>query len=77
MIGESGVRLLTKLINDRTLPGIMALMPPGDWKQWTQERPQWIHENMEKAFWRFVDQKWRDSLNMAAAEPAFTDYGFY
>jgi hypothetical protein len=29
---------------------------------------------MEEAFWRFVDQRWRDSLNVAAAEPAFTDY---
>ncbi len=24
--------------------------------------------------WRFVDQKWRDSLNMAAAEPTSMDY---
>jgi hypothetical protein len=23
----------------------------------------------EETFWRFFDQKWKDSLNMAAAEP--------
>jgi hypothetical protein len=30
---------------------------------------------MEDAFWAFVDQKWRDSLNVAAAEPAGWDQG--
>jgi hypothetical protein len=29
---------------------------------------------MEKAFWRFVDQKWRDSLNVAVAEPQSMDH---
>ncbi len=28
-----------------------------------------MREATEKAFWNFVDQKWRDALNVAAAEP--------
>jgi hypothetical protein len=30
----------------------------------------WIGGLMENAFWALVDQKWKDSLNMAAAEAA-------
>jgi hypothetical protein len=29
---------------------------------------------LEEAFWKFVDQKWRDSLNMAVAELVAMDY---
>jgi hypothetical protein len=29
---------------------------------------------LEDDFWKFVDQKWRDSLNVAAGEPSTTDY---
>ncbi len=32
------------------------------------ERPTWMREAVEEAFWNFVDQKWRDALNIAAAE---------
>ncbi len=28
-----------------------------------------MREAVEEAFWNFVDQKWRDALNIAAAEP--------
>ncbi len=28
-----------------------------------------MRESIEEAFWNFVDQKWRDALNVAAAEP--------
>jgi hypothetical protein len=28
-----------------------------------------MREAIEEAFWTFVDQKWRDALNVAAAEP--------
>jgi hypothetical protein len=35
----------------------------------------WIGGMVEDAFWNFVDQKWRDSLNVAAAEPAVWDQG--
>ncbi len=74
MTGARRARLLHRLVNDQTLPGIMAQMPLGDWKKWAKERPQWIHENLEEVFWKFVDKKWRDSLNVVAVEPAFTDY---
>jgi hypothetical protein len=30
----------------------------------------WMREAIEEAFWNFVDHKWRDALNVAAAEPA-------
>jgi hypothetical protein len=67
-------RLLHRLINDQTLPSIMARIPLGDWKQWAKERPQWIHGSLEEAFWKFIDQNWRDLLNVMAAEPASMDY---
>jgi hypothetical protein len=61
--------MLRRLINDQTLPNILSRMPPMDLRQWARERPNWIRENPEEAFWGFVDQKWRDALNVAAAEP--------
>jgi hypothetical protein len=62
--------LLGRLINDQTLPAILAKMPPTDWHQWARERSAWIREIIEEAFWSFVDQKWRDALNVVAAEPS-------
>ncbi len=59
-----------RLINDQTLPSVLAKMPPNDWRQWAKERPTWMREAIKEAFWSFVDQKWRDALNVAAAEPA-------
>ncbi len=61
--------LLHRLVNDQTLPSILAKMPPTDWRQWAREWPTWMREAIEEAFWNFVDQKWRDALNVAAAEP--------
>jgi hypothetical protein len=61
--------MLERLINDQTLPGILGRMPPMDWWQWARERPEWSREPAEEAFWRFVDQKWKDAINIAAAEP--------
>jgi hypothetical protein len=69
MMGARKAGLLNRLINDQTLPGILAKMPPADWRQWAKERPAWMREAIEEAFWNFVDQKWRDALNVAAAEP--------
>jgi hypothetical protein len=40
-----------------------------DWRQWAKERPDWSREPADEAFWRFVDQKWKDAINVAAAEP--------
>jgi hypothetical protein len=53
----------------------MAQMPLSDWKQWERERPSWAGGVIEDAFWNFVDQKWNDSLNVAAAELASWDQG--
>jgi hypothetical protein len=70
MMGARKAGLLRHLINDQTLPAILAKMPPTDWCQWAKERPVWMRESIEEAFWSFVDQKWRDALNIAAAEPS-------
>ncbi len=69
MMGARKAGLLGRLINDQTLPSILAKMPLTDWRQWAKERPAWMREAIEEAFWNFVDQKWRDALNVAAAEP--------
>ncbi len=70
MLGARKVGLLHRLINDQTLPSILAKMPANNWRQWAKERPTWIRGAVEEAFWTFADQKWRDALNVAAAEPA-------
>jgi hypothetical protein len=69
MMGARKAGLPNRLINAQTVPGILAKMPPADWRQWAKERPAWMREAIEEAFWNFVDQKWRDALNVAAAEP--------
>ncbi len=38
-------------------------------KQWEERRLSWEQEDVKEAFWRFVDQKWKDSLNAASADP--------
>jgi hypothetical protein len=70
MMGARKVGLLHRLINDQTLLGILDRMPANDRRQWARERPTWIGGVKEEAFWTFMDQKWRDGLNVAAAEPA-------
>jgi hypothetical protein len=75
MLGARKSGLLQRLINDQRLPGIMARMPMSDWKQWPKERPTWIGGPMEDAFWVFIDQRWKDSLNVAAVEPARWEQG--
>ncbi len=62
--------LLHWLVNDQMLPGILAKMPANNWRQWARERPEWIRGAIEEGFWTFVDQKWRDALNVVAAKPA-------
>jgi hypothetical protein len=57
MMGARKANMLGRLINDQTLPNILSRMPPMDWRQWARERPNWIRENPEEAFWNFVDQK--------------------
>jgi hypothetical protein len=52
----------------RHCPALWAACPKGTGKQWAKERSLWIQEDVEEAFWRFKDQKWRDSLNKAEAK---------
>jgi hypothetical protein len=75
MLGARGVNLLSRLDNEQTLQSMMGRMPNSDWKQWAKERPTWIQQNVAEVVWRFVYQKWRDALNVAAAEPSGTDAG--
>jgi hypothetical protein len=56
MMGARKAGLLNRLINDQTLPGILTKMPPADWRQWAKERPAWMREAIEEAFWNFMDQ---------------------
>jgi hypothetical protein len=51
MMGERKAGLLGRLINDQTLPGVLAKVPPTDWRQWAKERPVWMREAIEEAFW--------------------------
>ncbi len=68
LMGARKAGLLHRLTNDQT-SGILAKMPTSDWKQWAKEGPAWIGGVLEDAFWIFIDKKWRDALNVAAAEP--------
>jgi hypothetical protein len=56
------------LINDQTVPKIMAKMPFTDWKEWDSKRPEWARGNLGAAFEAYVKRKWKDALNVAAAE---------
>jgi hypothetical protein len=53
MMGARKAGLLHRLINDQTLPSILVKMPPNDWRQWARERPIWMREAIEEAFWDF------------------------
>ncbi len=67
--GAKGIGRLSLLINDQTIPRIMGKMPYTDWKEWATRRPEWLRENLGPTFERFVERKWQDALNVAAAEP--------
>ncbi len=47
----------------------MGKMPFSDWKEWATKRPEWVRGDLGMAFEGFVERKWRDALNVAAAEP--------
>jgi hypothetical protein len=68
--GAKGIGRLGLLINDQTVPKIMSKMPYTDWKEWATKRPDWMQENLTSAFEKFVERKWQDALNVAAAEPS-------
>jgi hypothetical protein len=68
-MGAKGIGRLGLLINDQTVPKIMSKMPYTDWKEWATKRPEWMQEDLGSAFKGFVERKWQDALNIAAAEP--------
>jgi hypothetical protein len=47
----------------------MGKMPYTDWKEWATKRPEWMREDLGPTFEKFVERKWQDALNVAAAEP--------
>jgi hypothetical protein len=47
----------------------MGKMPYADWREWATRRPEWLREDPGSAFEGFVEWKWQDALNVAAAEP--------
>jgi hypothetical protein len=66
--GAKGIGRLSLFINDQTIPKIMSKMPYTDWKEWATKRPDWMQQDLTTAFERFVERKWQDALNVAAAE---------
>jgi hypothetical protein len=68
--GAKGIGRLSLLINDQTVPKIRSKMPYTDWKEWATKRPDWMQEDLASAFEKFVERKWQDALNIAAAEPS-------
>ncbi len=67
--GAKGIGRLGLLVIDQTVPRIMGKMPYTDWKEWATRRPEWMQEDLGSAFEEFVERKWQDALNIAAAEP--------
>jgi hypothetical protein len=68
--GAKGIRRPSLLINDQTVPKIMSKMPYTDWKEWATKRLERMQEDLASAFKKFVERKWQDVLNIAAAEPS-------
>ncbi len=67
--GARGIERLSLLINDQTILRIMGKMPYADWKEWATKRPMWMREDLGPTFEKFMERKWQDALNVAAAEP--------
>ncbi len=68
--GARRIGRIELLINDQTIPKIMGKMPYTDWKEWATRRPDWMRQDVATAFEAFIERKWLDTLNVAAAEPA-------
>jgi hypothetical protein len=68
--GARGIGRLGLLINDQTIPKIMSKMPYTDWKEWATKRPDWMQQDLATTFEGFIEKKWQDALNVAAAELA-------
>ncbi len=67
--GARSIGRLDLLVNNQTVPRIMGKMPYTDWREWATKRPEWVREDLGAAFESFVERKWQDALNVAAAEP--------
>ncbi len=67
--GAKGIGRIGLLINYQTIPKIMGKMPHTDWKEWATRRSDWMQQDVATVFERFVERKWQDALNIAAAEP--------
>ncbi len=46
----------------------MGKMLHVDWKEWATKRPDWMRQDATTAFEAFIERKWLDALNVAAAE---------
>jgi hypothetical protein len=67
--GARSIGRLDLLVNDQTVPRIKGKMPYTYWKEWATKRREWVREDLGRAFERFVERKWQDALNVAAAKP--------
>jgi hypothetical protein len=67
--GARSIRRRSLLINDQTVLRIMGKMPYANWKEWATRRPEWVREDLGPTLEKFVERKWQDALNVAAAEP--------
>jgi hypothetical protein len=68
--GAKRIGRIELLRNNQTIPRIMGKMPHVDWKEWGTKRPDWMRQDATTAFETFIERKWLDALNVAAAEPA-------
>jgi hypothetical protein len=58
------------LVTEESLTTNMGRTLAEDWKQWAMHMPNWVQGSVELAFQKFIEQKCRDVLNIAAMEPA-------
>jgi hypothetical protein len=65
--GAKRIGRIGLLINDQTIPKIIGKMPYTDWREWATRRPDWMQQDVATAFEGFVERKWQDALNIAAA----------
>jgi hypothetical protein len=56
--------------DEQTLSSIMVKIAAANREQWSVSQPTWMREEVEVTFARFVEQKWKDALNVVAAESA-------
>jgi hypothetical protein len=62
------VGLIKILTNEQTLSEVMRKMPVANQKQWAQQRPTWMQGKVSREGLNILDQNWRDSLEIPAAD---------